>query len=123
MPPRNTTAAPKKPAVATAIAETVDTSKFPRHMQIVNNTAIPRVIGGTYVEASSKEKIHIQDADALTRAKQDCLFLLELSDHYKPEKDSDPETHALHVTELDSDDTAEVAETAESTGDDKGETA
>lgn len=116
----NTKSAATKKAVATAVAEAVDTTKFPRKMQIVNNTARPWVIGGTYVAPSSTAEHPIQDADALTRDKEDCLHLLGVSDHYKPKEGADPATHALRIEELSDD---EAAEASQATGDESGATA
>lgn len=96
----STGAAPGTPASA----DDAGTPKFPRHMQIVNDTAQPWVIGGTYVAPGSSAKHHVRDEDALTRAHTDCKHILAVSDHYKPVAPKEGEAAkpaALRVVELD----------------------
>lgn len=118
-----TKTAPKKTATNAALAaastpaDDANLPKFPRQMKLVNDTAQPWVIGGTYVAPGSSAPHTVRDEDALKRHRTDCEYILSVSDHYKPVEPEEGETaapNALRIEELD--DEAEMPTAAESDG-------
>ncbi|WP_157650722.1 hypothetical protein [Burkholderia ubonensis] len=80
-------------------------------MKIINDTAQPWVIGGTFVAPSSNAEHTVRDEDTLNRHRNDCEYILSVSDHYKPAEPKEDETaapNALRIVELDDDAGAEA---------------
>lgn len=104
-------------AAASTPADDANLPKFPRQMKLVNDTAQPWVIGGTYVAPGSSATHTVRDEDTLKRHSTDCEYILSVSDHYKPVEPKEGETaapNALRIVELD--DEPEAAADAESDG-------
>lgn len=62
-------------------------AKFPREINIVNDTAIDYVVARTFIAKGTKVPVTVNDEDELTRIKTDCNHIVGLLDNYKEAKE------------------------------------
>lgn len=63
-------------------------SKFPREVNIVNDTAFDYVVARTFVGKGTKVPVTVSDEDEVTRIKTDCNHIVGLLDNYKEAKEA-----------------------------------